>query len=96
MENRLWKRLDAVEDSFLPGKGEIVVTNKYLDDSDEFINEKIDRWRLGEDVEGMPNDPRRGDETVVILRKFATYRDGSEVSQDAYEQWSDQAERTQL
>jgi hypothetical protein len=55
MKPELVRRLGAVETA-LGGTEEFALILGWFDDSHEAIDEKLARWRSGEDIPGAPND----------------------------------------
>ncbi len=57
MKSLLMKRLERIEKSLAPSKeSQLVAILKWGNDPKEVREDKLARWRAGEDIEGAPTD----------------------------------------
>ena len=68
MRRDLWKRLDSVVNDFAVGN-QLITVIQYANETDADVDEKLARWRSGEDVEGVVARPS-SEELVVVIRRF--------------------------
>ena len=88
MRSDLRQRLDSVEHKMGIGN-QVIVVIQNLDESEQKAQEKLNRWRAGEAVEGVSASPSTGPELVIFVQGFSRKSDGSEVTQEEYEKWHD-------
>lgn len=68
MKSPLMKRLERVERSLAPSKENWpVVILDWANDPEETGEDKLARWRAGEDIEGAPTDIEDRENADVIL-----------------------------
>ena len=62
---------DAPSNTVTP-ENQIIVVSKYFDETAEDVDDKLARWRDGEDVRDILSvEPTDGDELVIFLQRFS-------------------------
>jgi len=73
MRSPMMRRLDKIERALNPttsGYRVVSVPKEWADDSDEEIDERLARWRAGEEFEGMPPYIDDGALLYIIIRRL--------------------------
>ena len=61
------KRLEKLEQSLVPTQKECVLIGQWGDDPEDVREDKLARWRAGEDIEGAPANIEDRENAHVIL-----------------------------
>ena len=66
IRQQLWKRLNTAEQAGQLTSCQSVLVTKRSGDTDAHIDEKIERWKSGESVDGIKDEYRGGE--ILIVR----------------------------
>ena len=67
IRQQLWKRLNKAEQVGQLMSSQVVLVTKRKGDTDEIIDEKIERWKSGESVDGINGEYKGGEFLIARI-----------------------------